>query len=268
MNIQKHLNAREPNLSKFGHRQYALLAAVVVSALSSFVPLEQGQAQLLIHVYPSQDSPTNQTLWIFSGSSTASRNSRIRSSGIADSGDTWRVNRNLFNANEPNFPGVTFPLSPFFSSSNTNDIDSVRARIPGGGKTNITFAASATNTPTITIGSGSRTIANLWMWNDGNEDRLGIRISGSNLSYSPGNSSAWVGAGILNKPIGDFHTGTFNRGRSFPTFAAANTGSIRVTVNSQVIPEPQEYALIFGLFALAFVFFHRRFLQKHTAVRG
>ena len=224
---------------------------------------------MIINVYPSQDNYTNQTLWVFSGSSTTSRTTgSIRTSGDSSSQDTWRVNGNLFNANEPNFPGATFSLSPLFSSSNTDDIASVRARIPGGGRTNITFAASATNTPTITIGSGSRTIANFWMWNDGNQDRLGIRVSGSSLSYSQNESSAWVGAGILNKPIGDFHTGTFNRGRSFPTFAAANTGSIRVTVNSQVIPEPQEYALIFGLFALAFVFFHRRFLQKHTAVRG
>ncbi len=97
-------------------------------------------------------------------------------------------------------------LSPLFSSSNTNDIASVRARIPGGGKTNITFsfAASATNTPTITIGSGSRTISHLYMKDDGIQDDLGIRVSGSSLSYSIGDSSAWVVAGILNKSIGDF----------------------------------------------------------------
>ena len=100
------------------------------------------------------------------------------------------------------------------------------------------------------------------MWNDGNNDRLGIRVSGSDLSYSSEQSSAWVGAGILNKPIGDFHTGNFNRGRSFVTFAAANTGSIRVVVNSQVIPEPEEYAFVFGLFALGFVFFHRHRQKK------
>lgn len=29
-----------------------------------------------------------------------------------------------------------------------------------------------------------------------------------------------------------------------------------------IIPEPEEYALVFGLFALAFVFFHRRFQKK------
>ncbi len=39
-----------------------LLAAVVVLALSSLVPLEQSQVQLVINVYPSQDNPTSQAL--------------------------------------------------------------------------------------------------------------------------------------------------------------------------------------------------------------
>ena len=101
----------------------------------------------------------------------------------------------------------------------------------------------------------------------GDRDDIGIRVSGSALSYSTGNSSAWVGAGILSKPIGDFHTGTFNNpwnsldNEVSPNFAAASVGSVRVVVNSQIIPEPEEYALIFGLFALAFVIL-RRHLQK------
>ena len=95
---------------------------------------------------------------------------------------------------------------------------------------------------------------------------MGIRVSGTALSYSSGDTSSWVGAGILNKPIGDFFTGTYNN-RSVssspgPRFAALSNGSVRVIVNSQVIPEPEEYALVFGLFALGFVFFHRRQMQK------
>ena len=31
---------------------------------------------------------------------------------------------------------------------------------------------------------------------------------------------------------------------------------------SRIITEPEEYALVFGLFALGFVFFHRRQMQK------
>ena len=197
--------------------------------------------------------------WIFSGSSTTSRSaSPIRTSGNSHSQDTWRVNGNVFNANAPDFAGEQVYLSPLLSSSNTKDTASARARIPGGGRTNITFGANATNTSTIT--SGSRTIANFWIADNSNEDRLGIRVSGSSLPYSNGASSAWVGAGIINKPIGNFHVGTFNRARAFSTFEAASTGSIRLVVNNQIITEPEEYALIFALFALGFVLVRRHFV--------
>ena len=168
---------------------------------------------------------------------------------------------NIFQANGPANSNIS--LSPLFSSSNTDDIASVRARIPGGGRTNITFAASATNTPTITIGSGSRTISHLFMQDDTTLDEMGIRVSGSALSYSAGQSSAWIGAGLINKPIGDFFTGTYALdSNSRPDFAANNGNAVQVRVNSQIIPEPEEYALVFGLFALGFVFFHRRRMQK------
>ena len=227
---------------------------------------------MIINVYPSQDNPTNQTLWIFSGSSTAQANNNIRtSSGNNDYAgrDTWEPqenNGNFYNANQPD--NTNFQLSSLFASSNAKDIASLNARIPGGGKTNITFAASATNTPTITIASASRTISHLFMDNDNfTDDNVGIRVSGSALSYSTGNSSAWTGAGIINKPIGDFFAGTTfnNAASSHPLFAAASNGSVRVIVNNQIIPEPEEYALIFGLFALGFVFFHRRFQRKRQA---
>ena len=101
------------------------------------------------------------------------------------------------------------------------------------------------------------------MQDDTTLDEMGIRVSGSVLSYSSGNASAWVGAGILNKPIGDFFTGTYALdSNSRPDFAANNGNSLRVVINSQVIPEPQEYAFVFGLFALAFVFFHRHRQKK------
>ena len=231
-------------------------------------------AQLFIHVYPSQDNPTSETIWIFSGSSTAGGSDSIRTQPNANinRGDSWEIDYdsnsgNLYNANKPN--DQVFSLSSLFSSSNTKDIASVNARIPSGGKTNIIFAANATNTPTITIGSGSRTISHLFMDEDsGDRDDIGTRVSGSALSYSTGNSSAWVGAGILSKPIGDFHTGTFNNpwnsldNEVSPNFAAASVGSVRVVINSQIIPEPEEYAIVFALFALGFVPFHRHFQKK------
>ena len=223
----------------------------------------------MINVYPSQDT-NNQTIWIFSGSSTARANGSIRTSGAYNVQDSWEVGENnlkIYNANKPN-PALTLSLSSLFSSSNAKDIASVNARIPGGGKTNITFAASATNTPTFTIGSGSRTISQIYMRHYGSfiADDIGIRVSGSNLSYSSGNASAWVGAGILNKPIGDFFGGTLNnRGSGSsgkPFFAAQSNGSVRIIVNSQVIPEPEEYALVFALFALGFVIVRRHQQRK------
>ena len=98
-------------------------------------------------------------------------------------------------------------------------------------------------------------------------DIMGIRVSGSSLSYSSRNSSAWTGAGILNKPIGDFFGGrTYNNWKiglvAGPRFAANSQGSMRVVVNSQIIPEPQEYAFVFGLLVLGFVITRRRIQQK------
>ncbi len=243
---------------------------LLTATLLSLAPIEQSQAQIVINVYPSQDNPTNQTLWIFSGSSSTSYGgtSSIRSSGNYNTRDTAAIvsnNGDLYNANRPSNQLLT--LSPLFSSSNSKDIASVNARIPGGGKTNITFLASATNTPTITIaGRGSRTIARLFMSENATSefinpnlfyyDGLGIRIQSPNLLYGSGESSSWVGAGVIDKPIGDFFTGTFNP-RSGTTF-----GTMRVVVNSQVIPEPEEYALVFGLFALGFVILRRHFQKK------
>ena len=224
----------------------------------------KAQAQMLIRVYPSQDH-TNQTLWIFSGSGAGALDGgSIRSGSGHGHEDTIYVDSNdgnFYNANKPN--PLTTSLSPLLSSTNSKDIASVRARIPGGGRTDITFAASATNTPTITIGGTSRTIANLWMDENSvvTRDGLGIRVTGTALSYSTGASASWSGAGVINKPIGDFHTGTFNSfGFAHPWFAGSNKAQI--VVSGQIIPEPEEYALVFGLFALAFVFFHRHRQKK------
>ena len=79
-----------------------------------------------------------------------------------------------------------------------------------------------------------------------------------------------MGAGIISKLIGDFHTGTSNSwGFSHPYFAANSQDSTQVRFHSGIIiPEPEEYALVFGLFALGFVFFrHRRCLPtKQTTL--
>ena len=220
----------------------------------------KAQAQLIIDVYPSQDSSTN-TLWIFSGSSSGTSAGMLRTSGNFDifgTYDSWQTASDIYDANKPSNQTIT--LSPLFSSANTIDIDSVRKRIPGGGRTNVTFAASATNTPTITIGSGSRTIASMFM-NDVNlADNIGIRVS-SSLSYGTSSqASSWTGSGLLPKPIGDFFIKNVNNWAGLnPNFAGSG---VTLRIHSAVIPEPEEYALVFGLFALAFVFFHRHRQKK------
>ena len=259
------MNARKRTFrNQFG------LAALAAAYLLPFLPLEQSQAQLILSVYPSQDE-TNQTLWIFSGSSSSrSASAQIRNSSASnfDNQDSWQVNDNngnIFDANKPS--DQVLQLSSLFSSSNAKDIASVNARIPGGGKTDITFAASATNTPTITVGSGNGTISHLFLDEDASGiahyDDVGIRSSGG-FNYGTG-ASSWVGAGIINKPIGDFFAGTFNNRADSPFFAANSQGSIRITINSAFIPEPEEYALVFGLFALGFVILRRHWQKKRQA---
>ena len=254
---------------------------MVVSALSSlFVPLEQSQAQLYIDVYQSQDD-ANQTLWIFSGTGTARTLYSVRNSASGNANrhrrDTWEVDDNsgdLYAGTEPS--NLHIALSPLLSSSNAKDIASLNARIPGGGKTNITFAASATNTPTFTFKTGNnanrnRTISHLFM-NGGvsgfyYRDDLGVRVSGGSFTYQANDASSWSGAGILAKPIGDFEMGTFNNQAGLndtgPSFAANSRGSVQVRFHhGTIIPEPEEYAFVFGLFALAFVLFRRRHQQR------
>ena len=100
--------------------------------------------------------------------------------------------------------------------------------------------------------------------NDAEFDEIEIRVTPPNLVYSANDASRWFGSGILDKPIGDFFTGTFNRNLG-ARFAANSTGSIRVVVNDHIIPELEEYALIFDLFALGFVLFRRHWQKKRQS---
>ena len=219
----------------------------------------EAQAQLIIDVYPSQDTPTN-TIWIFSGTSSIGAAGTLLTSGNA--ADGWQTASNIYNANKPSNQTIT--LSPLLSSTNSKDIASVRARIPGGGKTNITFAANATNTPTITIGTTpvNRTISSMFMNDQPAADEISIRVSSSfNYGSYSGQPSSWTGSGLLiNKPIGDFFIKNVGNFAGLPPNFAS--GGVTLRIHSAIIPEPQEYALIFGLFALAFVFFHRHRQRK------
>ena len=100
-----------------------------------------------------------------------------------------------------------------------------------------------------------------------NLDEIGIRGSGGgNLVYATNDTFRWFGSGIMDKPISDFNTTSY--GGNFGSSQDISNRPFFVEVGSQirlshnrVIPETEEYALVFGLFALAFVIIHRR-LQK------
>ena len=214
---------------------------------------------------------------MFSGSSQASvtianAGPRVSRSGTYHRSDTHKTS----NAFLRNTPAGQYALTPVVTSSATNaplDFESLRTRLGqtiNWGTTNITIPSTATNVPTITFtGRGSRTIANMYLYDVNNTgwDDIGPRVSGSSdLNYGTVRPNVnWVGAATMAKPIGDFHIttpGSYNGNRPINsvlgTFTAyqQNQG-LRVRVHNAIIPEPKEYALVFGLFALAFVFFHR-----------
>ena len=119
------------------------------------------QAQYL-NVYPSQDNPDSQTLWIFLDSlgSVANYGSSIRSSGGDNyhARDSWKLQHshnitgatNFYVANKPT--NQVLNLSPLFSSTNNpKDVESVRVRLassPGFGPLSANNISFPTASPT------------------------------------------------------------------------------------------------------------------------
>ena len=102
-------------------------------------------------------------------------------------------------------------------------------------------------------------------------DEIGIRgaSGGGNLVYTNMQKIYFLGSGVLNKPIGDFTSSPY--GNPVVGFQSIQTitnrpyfGHLGVDMHiySHVIPEPAEYALVFGLFALAFVIVRRCFVRR------
>ena len=106
--------------------------------------------------------------------------------------------------------------------------------------------------------------------NDAADDEIGIRgtAGGGNLAYTNGQETLWYGSGILNKPIGDFFLSNGINERTVfsstvaPYFVINENNTIGLRFHRHIIPEPAEYALVFGIFALVFVIFHRHFQRK------
>ena len=218
-------------------------AFVIAATLLSLAPLEQSQAQLMITIRPSA-SNTNNPILIFSGNTTASAAEAIRTSAVGSNeiADTFSV-ANLYSVT--NLAGVVRSLSPLTTLA-ADDPDRIDQ---GDSAPTITFAV--TNALTISrIAFDSQPVL-------GDHD-LGIRVSSYHF-YTSGNAVSWSGAGILtNFNMSQFNPGTY-QSSSHPNFSSQ---SLRLTVNSRAIPEPEQYALIFGLFALGFVFFHRCITRK------
>ena len=245
--------------SGIGHRasgignKSALLAALLVSALS-FVSLEQSQAQLILTINPLQGDTNNTTVWTFSGSTIPEFPSSIA---------TQSDNSNHF--------GSQGNLRPFSSSGAQFLTATAPARYNTA--TNYSLTANTYSLPQITTSSGTRTISHIRLQNNASSDALGIRVSGTtSLSYTNGVAVSWSGQGTLPYPIGDFSLtadgeyfyggppfvdGYVNGSVNIPT-----SFGLRVVVSSApaslIIPEPEEYALVFALFALGFVILHRR----------
>ena len=266
-----------------GNRKRALRTALG-GILAGFLTATTAEAQLAIDVYPSQDNPESETVWIFSGSSTAHYGSSIRSSGNYHARDSWKVRDGaaytLYRVNNPT--NQFFNLASLFSSTNNPiDIESVESRLSGSSRvtspfySGLNFSASATNAPTMTAGSASKTIGSIFM-NDDAQDEIGIRgaSGGGNLVYTNGQTFGWFGSGILAKPIGDFidveefirisrDSQPYENTLGAPFFGERrNQFVVQVSFHRHVIPEPAEYALVFGLLALAFVIVRRRFQKK------
>ena len=89
------------------------------------------------------------------------------------------------------------------------------------------------------------------------DDEIDFRED-SNLTYSSNSVVELLGKSVLGKPITDFNYGTYPSKIS-PYFSDE---PIQIRIHREIIPEPKEYAIAFGLFALGFVFFHRRQQKK------
>ena len=232
----------------------------MVSALSSLVPLEQSQAQLLLTVNPLQGD-TNRTVWTFTGSSTASRDGTIPISvddiDFGSYGDVLNYGA---------------PASGVLSAANQLILSGRQPALIGDYA--LSFSTNVNFQPRITISNNTQTISHITLINSVGTDSVGIRVSGSALSYNTNAPVSWRGRGILSYSITNLTTTAageyfYNVEATGPYFAAEgtrgtpNSSGYRMVVSSTpIVPEPEEYALIFGLFALAFVLFRRHWQRK------
>ena len=258
-------------------------ALLLTAILLSLAPLEQCQAQLFIDVYPSQDNYKNQTLWVFSGDSQASlsltglgpyiRHNALAGTASSNERDTYALQDLLFpGTRDGGFP-FSIPQLYTLSSLATSSLDYAGVTNFWASTNTVSSLSTAAGTPNLSfsnrVANGvvtNRSISHLFLYaQPGGDDWVGPRVSGgSNLTYGTNRPAVnWVGAGLIDKSISDFLSRDpyiRNKANALGYFGASGLGNgLRIRVHSSTVPEPEEYALVFGLFALGFVIFRRRF---------
>ncbi len=258
------------------------VALLLTATLLSLSSIEQSQAQLYIDIYPSQDSSKTHSLWVLSGESQASmflneadsyiRHGALASAHQANERDTYELEDLLYAGprgigNSPLAFGSLFSLTALSPSS----LDYAGVTNFWAATNTVSSLSSAAGTPTLSFSNRvvngavtNRSISHMAMYDQpGGNNWLGVRVGGgSNLTYGTNRPTVnWVGAGLINKPIGDFRSrDPYIRNKAnIIGYFGDNTlgGGLRIRVHSATVPEPEEYALVFGLFALAFVIFRR-----------
>ena len=244
--------------------------------------MEQSRAQLYIDIYPSQDD-YSRTLWILSGNSQASlsltgsgpyiRHNALAGAASANERDTYALQDLLFaGTRDGGFPFSIPQLYPL-SSLSPSSTDYAGVTNFWAATNTVSSLSSAAGSPTLSfsnrVANGAvtnRSISHLFLYaQPGGDDQVGPRVSGgSNLPYGTNRPAVnWVGAGLINKPIGDFLSRDpyiRNKADALGYFGANTLGNgLRIRVHSSTVPEPEEYALVFALFALGFVIFRRCF---------
>ena len=107
---------------------------------------------------------------------------------------------------------------------------------------------------------------------------IGIRVCENNLFYLANLDSSWEGAGWMTKLIGDCYRQSGNSA-GLVSIRAGSRGLWLLLSGEflwlgarqsqrRIISKPKEYAVVLGLFALGFVFFHCHRMMERKRQRA